>query len=268
MPNRAIKNPWEELLLELVQKSRTSIKITSPFIKSKITNSLLGVKRDSTGLQVISNFKLMNFYRQVSDFAALEAILESNGEVKSNHLLHAKTYIFDNKKAVVTSANLTNGGVTQNFEYGVLIDEQILVKTIVKDFEELFADESSGEINLEIISTAKTIISHLPKEKRISLPKIEDITETAEIDIYTGGIESIRKSLEGWRLETFDCLTRIKENQFSLREVYLFEKEIRSKFPENKHIKAKLRQQLQELRDIGIVEFLGHGSYRKLWTED
>ena len=35
------------------------------------------------------------------------------------------------------------------------------------------------------------------------------------------------------------------------------------KHPDNHHIKDKIRQQLQMLRDNGIIEFIGRGHYRK-----
>lgn len=265
MANKPIINPWDDTLSGLVRKSKVSIKITSPFIKSKTTNRILAVQRDSAELRVISSFKLMNFYLRVSDFAAIEAIIKSNGVVKNNHLLHAKTYIFDDKKAVVTSANLTEAGLKYNYEYGVLLDEKKLVKKIVRDFELLYNNKNTGDIDLQKISTAKGILNHLPKEKRITLPKIEELTKTDEIDIYTGGIDSIRSSLDGWNLATFECLTKIKQDEFSLKDVYQFENELSVAFPINKFIKPKVRQQLQELRDIGLVEFLGNGKYRKLW---
>ena len=40
--------------------------------------------------------------------------------VRNYQNLHAKIYLFDNKKALITSANLTNNGLYHNFEYGVL----------------------------------------------------------------------------------------------------------------------------------------------------
>jgi type II restriction enzyme len=36
-------------------------------------------------------------------------------------------------------------------------------------------------------------------------------------------------------------------------------------YPTNQHITDKIRQQLQFLRDLGLVEFLGDGKYKKLW---
>ncbi|MCS7068893.1 MAG: hypothetical protein NZN28_09745, partial [Meiothermus sp.] len=33
-------------------------------------------------------------------------------------------------------------------------------------------------------------------------------------------------------------------------------------YPRNKHPEAKIRQQLQRLRDLGVLEFMGRGIYR------
>ncbi|MDX1786848.1 MAG: hypothetical protein R3205_01985 [Psychrobacter sp.] len=52
---------------------------------------------------------------------------------------------------------------------------------------------------------------------------------------------------------------------FSLNQVYAFADLLKLKHPENNHIKDKIRQQLQVLRDKGIIEFTGRGQYRKLY---
>lgn len=73
------------------------------------------------------------------------------------------------------------------------------------------------------------------------------------------------KSLEsrGWLLDTLSCVERLG-HEFSLEEIYKFETELKIKHPDNNHIKDKLRQQLQFLRDKGIIEFTGRGNYRKI----
>ena len=61
--------------------------------------------------------------------------------------------------------------------------------------------------------------------------------------------------------------TRIKVGiraNFNLEQMYKFEDVLSKKYPNNKHIKDKIRQQLQILRDKGIVEFKGRGCYRKI----
>lgn len=69
--------------------------------------------------------------------------------------------------------------------------------------------------------------------------------------------------LKGWILDIMGCIDRLSKSEFSLSEVYNFENELKTKHPENKHIKDKIRQQLQFLRDKGYLEFLGKSKYRK-----
>lgn len=77
--------------------------------------------------------------------------------------------------------------------------------------------------------------------------------------LKTSNIES-----RGWLLDTLSCVEKIPEKEFSLNQIYSFEKKLKIKHPENNFIKDKLRQQLQYLRDKGFIEFLGNGHYRKI----
>lgn len=74
------------------------------------------------------------------------------------------------------------------------------------------------------------------------------------------------KSLDsrGWILDIMMCVDSIKKDKFSLDDVYQFESKLRLKYPNNNFIKDKIRQQLQLLRDKGIIEFVGKGQYKKL----
>ncbi|MCX6761965.1 MAG: restriction endonuclease [Candidatus Moranbacteria bacterium] len=67
---------------------------------------------------------------------------------------------------------------------------------------------------------------------------------------------------KGWILDTMSCIDKIGKREFSLDEVYAFEKELKEKHPENNFIKDKLRQQLQVLRDKGYLEFVSRGRYK------
>ena len=68
----------------------------------------------------------------------------------------------------------------------------------------------------------------------------------------------------GWTLDVWQCIDRL-EDSFSLNQVYAFADKLQRKHPENNHIKDKIRQQLQVLRDRGIIEFTGRGQYQKLY---
>ncbi len=68
----------------------------------------------------------------------------------------------------------------------------------------------------------------------------------------------------GWLMDILNCINAIHTTDFVLNDVYDFINILQSKHPENHNIEAKIRQQLQMLRDNGVIEFLGNGHYRKL----
>ena len=73
------------------------------------------------------------------------------------------------------------------------------------------------------------------------------------------------KSVEsrGWLMDTLHLVERLDET-FTLNQMYAFAEELKQKHPYNNHIPDKIRQQLQFLRDKGIIEFKGRGIYKKI----
>ncbi|MBU2614181.1 MAG: DpnI domain-containing protein [Elusimicrobiota bacterium] len=67
---------------------------------------------------------------------------------------------------------------------------------------------------------------------------------------------------KGWILDIMNCIDKLDKKEFSLNEIYSFERSLMQKHPENKHIKDKIRQQLQVLRDKNYLKFVGNGEYR------
>lgn len=71
-------------------------------------------------------------------------------------------------------------------------------------------------------------------------------------------------SAKGWLLDVMRCVERLGKDDFVLDEVYAFENELQKLHPENRHVKDKVRQQLQALRDKGYLDFVARGKYRLL----
>lgn len=69
-------------------------------------------------------------------------------------------------------------------------------------------------------------------------------------------------SARGWLLDIMRCVEKIGKHEFTLNDVYEFESELGILHPDNKHIKDKIRQQLQVLRDKGYLDFVSRGYYR------
>lgn len=72
-----------------------------------------------------------------------------------------------------------------------------------------------------------------------------------------------------WKDAILMYLKEIPRNEFTLRDVYSYEDELKRLFPNNTKIQPKIRQQLQYLRDEGYIEFLNNrGEYRKLFEDE
>lgn len=71
-----------------------------------------------------------------------------------------------------------------------------------------------------------------------------------------------RQTARGWLLAVMKCVEAIGRPEFSLQEIYAHEGYVRALYPENRHVREKIRQQLQVLRDSGYLQFLGGGRYR------
>ena len=58
------------------------------------------------------------------------------------------------------------------------------------------------------------------------------------------------------------CIEAINKNEFDISEVYKFSERLSRLYPNNQNVQPKIRQKLQELRDVGYLDFLGGGKYR------
>lgn len=77
-----------------------------------------------------------------------------------------------------------------------------------------------------------------------------------------------KRNLTGWNLIIYQLIkSKFYNNKFKLEDIYRYEEEFKKVYPENFHIKDKIRQTLQNLRNYGFLNFLGDGEYQ-LTTDD
>ncbi len=79
----------------------------------------------------------------------------------------------------------------------------------------------------------------------------------------TSFLEKEELKSRGWLLELISIIDKIPKSSFSLSEVYSYENVLKARYPNNRFIKDKIRQQLQVLRDKGFIQFMGNGFYKK-----
>ena len=71
----------------------------------------------------------------------------------------------------------------------------------------------------------------------------------------------------GWGADVLTCVhtlvSELRGAEFTLQQFYArFEAELQARHPDNHNVQAKIRQQMQVLRDGGVLDFDGKGRYR------
>ncbi|MFI3262311.1 MAG: DpnI domain-containing protein [Rikenellaceae bacterium] len=110
-------------------------------------------------------------------------------------------------------------------------------------------------------------ISKIPESGKIYIVKNSQIIEKQQILANYKVIKSLKSNnLEsrGWIIDTLNCIDQIPTDSFTLTQMYTFTDALQEKHPNNHFIQDKIRQQLQYLRDKGIIEFTSRGNYKKM----
>src|SRR5712691_4154531 len=149
-----LRSPWAEHFDVLLAQARSSLLLCSPFIGEEPCGricSRTGAWTSEFHLSILTDLSRDNMLSGATDVAALLRIAETfpSAEIRFLPSLHAKVYVADSQRAVVTSSNMTTNGLTRNFEYGVLLDNPRLVSDVERDIREyasLASPISSSEL--------------------------------------------------------------------------------------------------------------------------
>jgi len=99
------------------------------------------------------------------------------------------------------------------------------------------------------ISVVSEGAPHTPREVRSAYDRLRPL-------------EKLQVEKRGWTLDVLQVVQSFSKKDFTLAEVYAHTDALARLHPRNAHVRDKVRQQLQVLRDLGLVEFLGGGRYR------
>lgn len=110
------------------------------------------------------------------------------------------------------------------------------------------------------------LFSHIPESGKVYYVRNGLVLPQSEVLYKWSKTLFLREEREassrGWLLDIMRILERIGRPEFTLEDVYIFENELAILHPRNKHIKEKVRQQLQVLRDKNYLKFVTRGKYR------
>ena len=166
----------------------------------------------------------------------------------------------------ITSANVPNIFALNYIEAQVrdlfVIPSYFLTPGVIEKRKPLTASaQRAGWVGCNIV------ISGLPNFSKIYIVKDGkwlDKSMVLETFRLTRCMEDDNIESRGWLTDVLLCIDRIPSDDFTLKQVYAFEAELKAKHPDNNFVTDKIRQQLQYLRDKGLLEFTSRGCYRKI----
>ncbi len=146
---------WSRDLETLLSSVRVSLCVCSPYVTSFgvqfLLSHLASTVKDSVRLTLLTDLSPLNVAQGATDPGAIRELAESIPRLRITHLprVHAKVFVQDSQSAIVTSGNLTAGGLESNYEYGILISDRALaggIEADIHDYTALGADVSKAAI--------------------------------------------------------------------------------------------------------------------------
>jgi type II restriction enzyme len=108
-------------------------------------------------------------------------------------------------------------------------------------------------------------LNRIPVEARISLVTERQIVSEKEVREKFRKVKPLKEisvAQRGWTLDVLNIVRRLGKPQFTNEEVYTFTRELEKLHPDNRHVRDKIRQQLQVLRDAGFLSHVSRSEWR------
>lgn len=247
--------PLRKKFMDLCAEAEESILLCAPYVKQSVAHDIIASKNKQSHMELVTKTFLGVFHHNSSDLSAISSFINAGCNVYNCGGVHAKMYIFDENKCIITSANLTEGGLSRNFEAGVFTDDVAVVKSAIDYHRILSNDDNSTIVTSEIVADIESRLSRLPLFK-------EDYNSDY---LFRTEAEAVRGELSGWERDVFVALDELPVREFDSEIVSEMAVKFQRKYPNNNNREAKIRQILQILRDQGLVQFVSPGNYSRLW---
>lgn len=72
----------------------------------------------------------------------------------------------------------------------------------------------------------------------------------------------VRTQERDWTLDVLNAIRRMGKTEFSTTDAYSFADELEALHPNNRHVRDKIRQQLQVLREMKLLIHVARGVWR------
>lgn len=262
-----ILTPSLHWLERAAEQSRQSINVSSPFVGEALL-SLLGRAPSGVAKTLVTRTRLQDFASGASNLKAVSAVAKTGVRVISLDSLHAKVYVFDDTRTLITSANATYSGFNSNIECGIAFEDSTISKSLSAQIRSAFGtsrepalwDEARLNSMLPLVEQLR---QRMPK---IARERVREGEEEGDIELPSTDADKFISATAGWTRLVFRSLRKVPQEEFTLKQIYAACREDHKReYPKNTKPDAQIRQKLQVLREMGIVKFLNYdGKFRVL----
>lgn len=143
--NHTVAGDWKEDFAALIGEAKSDLVVSTPYVSREgvdfVLRCMTAEAKNRIHLTFLTNISPQNICQGATDPTALRILAENVSTTTVVHLarLHAKVYIADSTCAIITSGNLTGGGLYRNHEYSVATRDSNVVGKVRHDFEGLQA---------------------------------------------------------------------------------------------------------------------------------
>ena len=136
---------WKDDLRTLLSEARESLVISSPYVTTRGTDFVLKhlstAAKGTLDVSLLTDLSPTHVAQAATDPCAIRSLAAALPRTRVFHLpcVHAKVYIKDAEKAIVTSGNLTAGGLDVNYEYGLKVLDAPTAAAINRDITDYAA---------------------------------------------------------------------------------------------------------------------------------
>ncbi len=102
----------------------------------------------------------------------------------------------------------------------------------------------------------------IPPDARISIVAEGHITPTNDVRAQFRRVKplaELKTKERGWTLDVLNIVRQLGKKEFTTSETYRFTSALEQLHPDNRHVRDKIRQQLQVLRDRGFLAQVERG---------
>jgi len=226
-----LQRDWHLQLANLVNNAKRELIISSPYVTQEgvdlVNNNVSPSLRNRGRLSILTDLAPLNICQGSTDPKALQSLAGAIEDCTIWHLprLHAKVYLADSARAMVTSGNLTGSGLMKNYEYGIGFSDRGLAGRIredILDFARLGACISYDQLIL-YCQFAGEMTERIRKEKlalsKAAQHKLKQLMRAGEdrlirLRLATGPIHSIFSETILYLLKSYGPLNTKKIHHF------------------------------------------------------